>query len=478
MKSFWVVWCLLAAFAAQAVPAVSGVSFYRRSNGVLRFKYVLSNDPAVVTVALSSPSGHIDESTYTNLTGDVNCLVQPGVRRFDLRLGPEWEALGLSDGDIRVNVRAWMISSPPDYMVMSLTNSQEKVAYYVSTNAFPVQFASERHKTTHLVMKRVHAANVEFRMGSPENESLRQSNEALRWAILSKDYYIGIYPVTKRQHDLAVGFVSSDSFWGDARFSGVRRDDWPVCRISFSMLRSYPHGLGNGEGNLCGGPGSPGYQHIPAWPADGHEMYLTNRVRCACQSNGSWFPYMASWRSRYGFEFDLPTEAQWEFACRGGLQTRDYFATTVANYAETSQWCRDLDAAAWTVRNSTNETLQLPVVHSVGLKPANPFGLYDMIGLVGEWCLDLYELPAASTTPVRDPIGKSGFAGVHFSRNDKPVLKGGSWLSDLKHARPAARSSLNPAYANTLYDAVAAQTDNLSSWLVGYRLCLPCQAVR
>ncbi len=110
-----------------------------------------------------------------------------------------------------------------------------------------------------------------------------------------------------------------------------------------------------------------------------------------------------------GFEYTLPTEAQWEYACRAG---------TTGDYAGS------LDVMGWYSSNGGGKT------HSVGSKQANAWGLYDMHGNVWEWCLDWYgDYPSGNVTT--DPQG----AGSGSDR----VLRGGSWYCGASFCRSASR---------------------------------------
>ena len=102
-----------------------------------------------------------------------------------------------------------------------------------------------------------------------------------------------------------------------------------------------------------------------------------------------------------GVQLSLPSEAQWEYACRAGTET--------ARYSE------NLDAIAWYGENSGNET------HPVARKKANPWGLYDMLGNVWEWCKDVW---------VEDYTEKSRAAASADSASAHRVIRGGSWYYD------------------------------------------------
>ena len=117
--------------------------------------------------------------------------------------------------------------------------------------------------------------------------------------------------------------------------------------------------------------------------------------------------------------YTLPTEAQWEYACRAG---------TTGDYAG------QVDAMAWYEKNSRDAT------HAVGTKQANAWGLYDMHGNVWEWCLDWYG--AYSGGRVTDPKG--------VPSGSIRVLRGGSWGSVAYGARSASRGNGGPGFRNGL----------------------------
>jgi formylglycine-generating enzyme required for sulfatase activity len=115
----------------------------------------------------------------------------------------------------------------------------------------------------------------------------------------------------------------------------------------------------------------------------------------------------------------LPTEAEWEYACRAGSSTSYY-------------WGNDMnDAYSWYDGNSSNKT------HPVGEKKANAWGLYDMSGNVWEWCSDWYDEKYYSKSPEqKNPTGANS--------GQFRVLRGGSWVNDGSYLRSGNRSGLNP----------------------------------
>ena len=120
-----------------------------------------------------------------------------------------------------------------------------------------------------------------------------------------------------------------------------------------------------------------------------------------------------------GLKFRLPTEAEWEFAARGGICRKHY------KYAGSN----DIDKVAWYEDNSD-------VLQKVGLKLPNELGLYDMSGNIWEWCSDIYG--SYSNDAVCNPKGAS--SGVDF------VLRGGAWDSKAVSCRVSNRYKYNPSY--------------------------------
>lgn len=140
--------------------------------------------------------------------------------------------------------------------------------------------------------------------------------------------------------------------------------------------------------------------------------------------NVSWDDAVAycSWLSRTtGKTYRLPTEAEWEYAARGGSSDKYSGSSDIAKVG----WYRD---------NSGNKT------HPVGEKSANGYGLHDMSGNVWEWCSDWFGSYVGNSTsnPTLNPTGATS--------GSYRVLRGGSWLFNARYTRCADRSSSNPVY--------------------------------
>jgi formylglycine-generating enzyme required for sulfatase activity len=131
--------------------------------------------------------------------------------------------------------------------------------------------------------------------------------------------------------------------------------------------------------------------------------------------------FLQKLKQKTGKNYRLPTEAEWEYAARGGNKSRGY------TYAGSN----NIDDVAWYNSNSDSKT------HSVAGKDANELGIYDMTGNVWEWCSDWYDENYYSNSPSSNPKGAS--SGTYR------VLRGGSWYDYTPVCRAAYRARVNPA---------------------------------
>lgn len=144
-------------------------------------------------------------------------------------------------------------------------------------------------------------------------------------------------------------------------------------------------------------------------------MYCNERSRAEglepCYDEKTWDCNFAASGYR------LPTEAEWEYACRAGTNSKYSFGNTV----------QKLKDHAWFIENSSKST------QPVGRKQPNPWGLYDMYGNVSEWCNDFYAKDYYKQSPEKDPKGPP--------KGRERVLRGGAWNSSANSCRSAYRAS-------------------------------------
>lgn len=134
------------------------------------------------------------------------------------------------------------------------------------------------------------------------------------------------------------------------------------------------------------------------------------------------------WTCDFGMEgYRLPTEAEWEYACRAGTSTTYFFgdnSTKLSNFA----WFKD-------------NAGQRP--RPVGRKLPNPFGLFDMLGNVWQWCNDFYQVDYYEVSPEQDPRGPES--------GENKVVRGGSWAAEADHCRSSFRYYENPSYTDVCF---------------------------
>ena len=244
----------------------------------------------------------------------------------------------------------------------------------------------------------------EFQMGSPLSEKDRTNREGetgTHRVQISQSFYMGTYEVTQAEWQSVMG---SNPSWfastgvGSSDVTGLDTQRFPVEKVSWYDAVEFCNRL-SVKDNL-----SPCYR-----------LSLIERADGSIKSANVEF--------LSGTGYRLPTEAEWEYACRGGTTTPFHFGS-ILNGAQANVNGND------PYGTSTKGTyLKRPT--RVGSYSANAWGLYDMHGNVWEWCSDWYGSDYDKTSPATDPRGPT--AG-----SDR-VYRGGSWYSTARGARSAVR---------------------------------------
>lgn len=155
----------------------------------------------------------------------------------------------------------------------------------------------------------------------------------------------------------------------------------------------------------------------------GDKPWFTKECPDCPVENVSWYDaqiFLSKLNQLTGKFYRLPTEAEWEYAARGGVKSKDYL------YAGSN----DINAVAWYEGNSNK------ISHPVGGKLPNELGLYDMSGNVFQWCSDWFDDKYYSKSPEENPQGPG--------RDSYRTCRGGSWWSEEKECRVAHRDRYPP----------------------------------
>ena len=409
----------LAALSAGTVlaanPIVSSVSA-AQGNGSRKVtvSYTLANEPAVITVDVQTNRGDdvwvsIGADKQSSITGDLNKLVQPGPRALVWNAEQDWPDQLITGGNIRFAVSAWTTNAPPDYMVVNLNaeTPAESVSYYATADRIPGGISDDRYKTTHILLRKIPAAGVEWLMGSPDNESGRMTTErGENWekqhrVILTDDYYMALFETTQKQY----------ARLDDSHVSSPSGDTYPLNRATLTELRGESLGLG--------------------WPSN-HDVDGT-----------SWFGKL---RAATGLDFDLPTEAQWEFACRAGTTTAYCCGIASTGSPDAHVWgVPGIEAYAQYTYSSSSK------LQYVGQKNPNGYGLYDMMGNVNEMCLDwVGDYPSDGGVSV-DPRGAAKPNPLDLANDSVLIFRGGYYNSIGDALRSANRMKWRPRSAADAY---------------------------
>ena len=351
---------LLAATVWADAPQVSDVTATQDyATRRVTVSYTLSA-PAIITLSVETNATDdvwvsIGDENLWYVSGDVNKKVENGAHTLSWLPHKAWPDHVITDSRIRIGVKAWALDCPPEIMAVDL-KAANTVKYYSSAAALPGGVQDKRYKTDVLVLRHIPAANVTWTMGAPVGELGRVNNEIAHQVTLAADYWIGVYEVTQRQYEILIG--NRQGYFSNLKYYATR----PVDCVSYDSI------LG---------------------------------------SNG----FFENLRNRSGVAgFTLPTEAQWEFACRagegaalyngqnlidGGGYKPDQFVLPLARFLGNSGESNKTLAPA----DSGPEKGSAPV----GSYEPNAWGLYDMLGNLYEWCLDWYQDDISKVDPATGP---------------------------------------------------------------------------
>ena len=250
--------------------------------------------------------------------------------------------------------------------------------------------------TNSIGMKLAPIPSGQFVMGSPRDEAERDDKEERHEVVITKPFYIGVHEI--QQSEYIEVMQGSDNLRDRSVFKGPSR---PVENVEWKTAKIF-----------C------------------------ERLTARAEEQAA------------GRSYRLPTEAEWEYACRGGTSTAFHFGKSISSEQVNFNGQYPLAGG--------NPSKYLRRTTVVGSYKPNSFGLYDMHGNVAEWCSDWYDPGYYLDSPEEDPLGPPfGIVDTKFTNNGNQnffvVVRGGCWVDDARACRTAYRFRAMP---NTRYQLI------------------------
>lgn len=439
---------VLTAGVALSAPAVSVSTVSQGSDNTVSIGYTLENAPAIVTFDVMTNAGagvwaSIGRKNLMRLSGDVDKVVSSGSGTVKWLCDHGEVEKMFASGAIKFELKAWSLDNPPMYMAVDLisgvSDGYERLRFYESEEMVPGGVVSNyEYRISTLLMRRCYAANVTWPMGASvlrdiSNSFKRPANEKLHMVTLESDYYLGVFPVTSAQCALIQGNTHTGYYPIDAAMR--------IRDLTYYMTGGTPVRGAN-------------------WPEAPPATTVLGKLRAKLAGK---------------IDFDLPGEAQWEFAAHAGhygsfwgngkaylhsLTNTDHDANLPGRYRlnQATNWMPSYHSSYSTVAPSIGVTNAVPIA---GSYESNSWGFYDMCGGVWEWCLDWYQeditaLNGRVNVNLEDPTK----CADGTSAGDLRVIRGGSWNSSANACRPEFRYSRSQNYAGDFAES-------------GFRVCAP-----
>ena len=398
----WATPCLV----YSAPPSVGNVQVKQDESRLVTISYTLSDAPAIVTLSAFTNGVSIGGALLGNASGALNKRVEPGNAIQTITWQPRvtWPDQKITNGSFSVKLTAWALDNPPDYMAVDLTSYSNRI-WYASAEDVPGTPTNNLYKCDWMLFRRIHAEGVRWRMGVNGDTTGKYTPHAV---VLTNDYYMAIFEGTIGQRTRIVSGTRDENFTPDnkntyATYEGLR------------------------------GAAASGYN----WPTDGHAVAADSVI--------------GKFRTLTGLDSaDLPTEAEWEYACRAGSTMCYHWGndTSQATYAQ-YDWLSGVTGKADLNRQYGGDGSYR--AQKVGLLKPSPWGLYDMHGNCYELCLDWYSEGDAYCVPGSEVVAPVGPAS---NANGYRTLHSGSWMHNTEKARAGNRSGHPASGSSAPYQSV------------------------
>ena len=426
MKMKNVLWAVIlsAGGAFAAAPTVEVTSTAVGGDGTVTVGYTLSGSDAIVTFDVLADDGF---GTWTSIGGEnvtggltfgralgaVMKRVAVGDRTFTWTPSLVWKERLLEGADIKVEVKAWPLTCPPDYLAVRLTPglaANDRASFYPAAEFVPGGVLSNaEYRLTTVLMRKIPAYGKSWKRLA--NNDYPVTND--------HDYYMGVFELTCGQWEIVYGngiVHTQDAFVGYKQLM-------PMNKISYRHIRESADGTAD---------------ETHMYPADPHPDSYLGKLRTL--TAGTHFPV--------GIDFDLPSEADWEYAA-----WNDY---------PNGQWGNGQtnvgpgDTANIPGRDYTTCTNSgIPIVASlggnmsiVGCYPKTDWGLYDIYGNLREWCLDWHAAAATVFPTLGGAVNANGsFQADGVTAGENRVARGGCYAGHGAFAYPTSRMDSQVMFA-------------------------------
>ena len=431
-----------AATFAMATPVVSDVTMTQNNGRKVTITYKLSED-AVVTLNVLTNATPNAATGWASIGGAAICNAQGAVWRkvtsadadgngnYLITWHPDqsWKdefgnGFKVADGCAKAVVTAWSLDNTPNYMVVDISYAAQPNTqrYYPAVDFLPGGIlGNPDYRTSSIVMRKIMAKDIEWTMGSTTAEKARNAAyEATHKVTLTNNYYFGVFPVTQSQWgEIATNSASVANFTADASMR-------PMEMVSYNEIRNTHNTSKNATSVPAGSIG-------------------------VTPSSDSFLGLL---RMKTGIDFDLPSEAQWEYAARAGHGSGYWNdGSAIKNTDHDSNFDR-LGRYKENGGNSDQTGTLTPAeggTQVVGFYDQNDWGIYDTCGNTWEWCLDWFEedISAHNGRANIDPTDMS--KTLSGNSGELRVFRGGSWNAKAGGCRPAIRNRNTPAKRDLVY---------------------------